>query len=79
MLAHSVSADVGRMIALHNFADEPARVTLSLAEEPDGTQLSNLFGPDRFELDDRGRVECELPAYGWAWMRVARPGDGRIG
>jgi trehalose synthase len=79
VLAHSVSADVGRMIALHNFADEPARVTLSLAEEPDGTQLSNLFGPDRFELDDRGRVECELPAYGWAWMRVARPGDGRIG
>ncbi|MHC2999704.1 alpha-amylase family protein [Microbacterium sp. HJ5] len=79
VLAHSVRADVGRVIALHNFSDEPARVRLSLTDEPPGTQLSDLFGPDRRDLDERGGVEFELPAYGWTWARVARAGDGRIG
>jgi trehalose synthase len=79
VLAHSVSADVGRMIALHNFSEEPTRVQLTLDEEPDGTQLSDLFGPGRRDLDDRGHVDLELPAYGWMWLRVERPGDGRLG
>jgi trehalose synthase len=79
VLAHSVSADVGRMIALHNFSEEPTRVQLTLDNEPEGAQLSDLFGPDRRELDDRRRVDIELPAYGWTWLRVARPGDGRLG
>ena len=79
VLAHSVRADVGRMIALHNFSEEPARVRITLADEPEGTQLSDLFGPGHHDLDDRGGAEFELPAYGFAWARVARPGDGRIG
>jgi trehalose synthase len=79
VLAHSVSADIGRMIALHNFSEEPTRVQLTLDNEPEGAQLSDLFGPDRRELDDRRRVDIELPAYGWTWLRVARPGDGRLG
>ena len=79
VLALSVRADVGRMIALHNFSEEPARVRITLADEPEGTQLSDLFGPGHHDLDDRGGAEFELPAYGFAWARVARPGDGRIG
>ena len=79
VLAHSVRADVGRMIALHNFSEEPARVRLTLDDEPEGTQLSDLFGPEVRPLDDRGGIEFELAAYGWTWARVARPGDGRIG
>lgn len=79
VLAHSVRADVGRMIALHNFSAEPATVRLSLQDEPVGTELSDLFGPGRTALDERGRIEMELDPYGWSWLRVARPGDGRIG
>jgi trehalose synthase len=78
VLAHSVHADVGRMIALHNFADVPALVTLNLPDVPTGTQLSDLFGPDRIEIDD-GQVQLDLPAYGWRWLRVTRAGDGRLG
>ena len=79
VLAHSVRADIGRMVALHNFSEEPARVRLTLDDEPEGTQLSDLFGPGARPLDARGGAEFELAAYGWAWARVARPGDGRIG
>ena len=79
VLAHSLRADVGRMIALHNFADEPARVRVTLADEPEGTTLSDLFGPARTPLDDKRGAEFELAAYGWTWLRVSRPGDGRIG
>jgi trehalose synthase len=79
VLAHSVRADVGRMIALHNFADEPARVRFALPDEVEGTELSDLFSQDRLPLGARGAIEIDLPPYGWRWLRVARPGDGRIG
>jgi trehalose synthase len=78
VLAHSVRADVGRMIALHNFSDEPAHVRLSLADEPEGAVLTDLFGPDRLDLESGG-AELDLPPYGWRWLRVARPDDGRLG
>jgi hypothetical protein len=29
-------------------------------------------------LDPKGRVELEVPAYGYRWLRVSRPGDGRV-
>ena len=79
VLAHSVRADVGCMIALHNFTPNPATVRITVADEPEGTELSDLFGPSRTPLDARGRFETELAPYGWTWLRVARPGDGRIG
>lgn len=79
VLAHSVSADVGRMVALHNFSDEPASVRLALPDEPEGAQLTDLFSVGRLDLDERGVFEIDLPPYGWRWLRVARPGDGRLG
>lgn len=79
VLVHSLRADVGRMIAFHNFTPDPASVRITVADEPDGTELSDLFGPARTALDARGRFETELAPYGWMWLRVARPGDGRIG
>ena len=48
-------------------------------DEPEGTELSDLFGPGRTPLDERGRAAIELAPYGWTWLRVARPGDGRLG
>ncbi|KRB36439.1 alpha-amylase family protein [Microbacterium sp. Root180] len=79
VLVHSLTADVGRMIAFHNFTDEPRAVRIALSDEPAGTELSDLFGPGRTPLDDRGRFEIELAPYGWSWQRLSRPGDGRIG
>lgn len=78
VLVHSLRADVGRMVAIHNFAGVPATTRFALPDEPEGTNLVDLLGSDRMQLDDRGRVELEVPAYGYRWLRVSRPGDGRV-
>jgi trehalose synthase len=78
LLVHSLRADVGRMVAIHNFADVPATTSFSLKDEPDGTRLVDLLGAERIPLDERGGVELEIPAYGYRWLRVSRPGDGRV-
>ncbi|WP_347976367.1 alpha-amylase family protein [Microbacterium sp. ProA8] len=78
LLVHSLRADVGRMIAIHNFSDVPAATTFALKDEPEGTRLVDLLGSDRIPLDERGAVELEVPAYGYRWLRVSRPGDGRV-
>lgn len=78
VLAHSVRADPGRFVALHNFADVPVKTVISLADDPDAVALSDLLGPERMALDDRKEVTLELPAYGYRWLRVVRPGDGRL-
>jgi len=79
VLAHEVSADVGRMIALHNFTEVPVRMTLRVDDVEDETVLLDLHGPDRIPVGPRGRVELELAPYGFRWLRVSPPGDSRIG
>ncbi|MET0735407.1 MAG: alpha-amylase family protein [Microbacterium sp.] len=79
VLAHAVGSEVGEMIALHNFTAVPLRVRVEVGPTEDGTVLLDLHGPERLEIDDRGRVELELGAYGFRWLRVSPPGDTRIG
>lgn len=78
VLVHSLRADVGRMIAIHNFADVPAMTSFALADEPEGAALVDLLGEERIPLDERGGAQLEVPAYGFRWLRVSRPGDGRV-
>lgn len=78
VLAHELSSDVGRLVALHNFTDVPVRVALDLGPVPEGTVLFDLHGTERLTLDPRGRLEIELAAYGFRWLRVSSPGDTRI-
>jgi threonine/homoserine efflux transporter RhtA len=78
VLAHSLTADVGRSIALHNFSDVPVETTLELRDEPEALALIDLLGPERIALDDRKRATIELPPYGYRWLRVVRPGEGRL-
>lgn len=78
VLVHSVRADVGRMVAIHNFADVPAHLAFALPDEPEGVVLVDLLGSDRISLGAGGRVELDVAAYGYRWLRVSRPGDGRV-
>ena len=79
VLAHSLTADVGRFVALHNFSDVPVETTIRLDDDPDAVALSDLLGPERIALDERKSAAIELPPYGYRWLRVVRPGEGRLG
>ena len=78
VLAHQLTADVGRFVAVHNFAATPTVVTLELGEVPEGTVLSDLFAVDAFDLDERGRIDVHLDAYGYRWFRIVDPDDRRL-
>ncbi|HWH97231.1 MAG TPA: alpha-amylase family protein [Pseudolysinimonas sp.] len=78
VLAHSLRTDLGRFVAFHNFAERAVTVTTVLEDEPEGTALVDLLGPERLVLDDRA-VTIELGAYGYRWFQVSRPDDGRLG
>jgi trehalose synthase len=77
VLAHSTHSDLGRFVALHNFAERPVTVHVHLTDEPEGACLVDLLGPGRLALEGDG-AEIELGAYGYRWFRVSRPGDGRL-
>jgi hypothetical protein len=79
VLAHSLTADVGRFVALHNFSDVPVETTITLDDDPDAVALSDLLGPERIALDDRKSATIELAPYGYRWLRVVRPAEGRLG
>lgn len=79
VLSHDVHADVGRMVALHNFTEVPVRLRVELGRVEEGTALLDLHGPERIPLEANGRLELELPPYGFRWLRVSPPGDTRIG
>ena len=78
VLVHSLASDVGRMVALHNLADTATTVRFRLEGEPEGTALVDLFRSERLPLDGEGRVALDVPAYDHRWLRVSRPGDGRV-
>ncbi len=78
VLAHSLEADVGRMIALHNFSPDARAVHLRIDGEAEGTELLDLLEEGRQELPADGKVQLDLPAYGYRWIRIVRPGQKRL-
>lgn len=78
VFAHAVRSDTGRMVAIHNLSPEATSVSLRITGEPEGTVLSDLLREATTPLPARGRVDVEIGAYGYRWMRVLRPGDRRL-
>ncbi len=78
VLAHRITADVGRFVALHNFAPTPTVVPLELGPVAPESQLSDLLHVDRYDLDERGRIDVQLDAYGYRWFRIVEPDDRRL-
>lgn len=78
VFAHSLSNGIGRFVAVHNFGSAAVSTTLDLSDEDAGVDLVDLLGPGVVAIDG-GKVELELEPYGYRWLRVRRPGDGRLG
>ena len=78
VLAHSVTAAEGRMVALHNFSPNPISVGLSIPETDASTRLVDLLEGGEVVLSDSGAAEFELGGYGYRWLRVIEPGSRRL-
>jgi glycosidase len=48
------------------------------AADDDPVRLVDLLEDGTCEVGPDGRVEIELPAYGYRWLRVVRPGSRRL-
>jgi trehalose synthase len=77
VLAHTVTAPFGQMLALHNFSEDAVTVTVDLGEDADERWLVGLEEGSIRRLDGNSLV-IDLPAYGAYRARVCRPGDDRM-
>ena len=83
VLAHRATWGDGSMVVLHNFAPRNVTVPLTLPDcVPDDAgvpvRLADLLEAGETVLDESGRAELELPAYGYRWLRIVRDGDRRL-
>ena len=78
VMAHSVTWEDACLVALHNLAGEPVTVPLAMPDLDPGTTLVDLLCDGQHEIDDKGRTEVPLEAYGFRWLRVLRPDDRRL-
>ena len=73
--AHRSDYESGTVIALHNFAAEPAEVTIAVAGAAAGVRVADVLTGTITEVDSDGTLRHSVGAYGCCWLRVLRPGD----
>jgi trehalose synthase len=78
VFAHRSDYESGTVIAVHNFADEPGRVTLAVAGAGVGVKAVDLLGGSTEYLREDGVLELDVAPYGSRWLRIIRPGDRYI-
>jgi maltose alpha-D-glucosyltransferase/alpha-amylase len=78
VFAHRTECEGGTVVTVHNFADEPATVTLAVAGTGVGVRAVDLLQSNTAEIAEDGTVQLELEPYGCRWFRILRPGDRYI-
>jgi maltose alpha-D-glucosyltransferase/alpha-amylase len=78
VFAHRSEYEEGTMVAVHNFAAEPARVTLSVAGAGVGVQAVDLLHDETAAVQENGLIDLDLDSYGCRWLRITHPGDRYI-
>jgi maltose alpha-D-glucosyltransferase/alpha-amylase len=78
VLAHRSECEGGCVITVHNFASEPATVTLAVSGTGVGVQAVDLLQPGTTEVAEDGTVQLDLQPYGSRWLRITQPGDRYI-
>jgi maltose alpha-D-glucosyltransferase/alpha-amylase len=69
VLAHLASWDGRAVLAVHNFSDAPAKVTVQVPPAHRGGRWRHIFGPGDAEAPELAsdRLTCEIPPYGYHW------------
>jgi trehalose synthase len=78
VLAHRCSWGDATMVALHNLGPEPRTVPIRLDDGDDSCRLVDLLQAGSTDVDESGRAELTLDAYGYRWLRLTRPGNRRL-
>jgi maltose alpha-D-glucosyltransferase/alpha-amylase len=78
VFAHRADYESGTIVAIHNFAAEPARMTLAVTGSGVGVQAVDLLCDGTTEVRDDGVVPLDVFPYGCRWLRIVRPGDRYI-
>jgi trehalose synthase len=78
VFAHRSDYESGTVIAVHNFADEPTRITLAVAGAGVGVRAVDLLVDGTADVGEDGIVELDVEPYGCRWLRIIRPGDRYI-
>ncbi|WP_328988897.1 alpha-amylase family protein [Kribbella sp. NBC_01245] len=78
VFAHKTDFQGGTIVAVHNFSDEPAEVTLAVVGAGTGLRLVDLLREGEAEVADDGTTRLELGRYGCRWLRLIRSGDRYI-
>ncbi|WP_258804005.1 alpha-amylase family protein [Pseudarthrobacter sp. NS4] len=81
VFAHTCSTDGAALVLLHNFGEEPVKVSGSL--NPENGQrnafkdaiLLDLFDGDNVPMEPDGSFTVQLGRYGYRWYRLHRKGD----
>jgi maltose alpha-D-glucosyltransferase/alpha-amylase len=70
VLAVVATWDGSSALAVHNFADEPARATIRLPADATGGRWTHTFAADDGDAPriDGDRLSLELPPYGYHWF-----------
>jgi len=78
VFAHRSDHEDGTIVALHNFAAEPAHVTLAVAGAGVGVRAVDLLRDDTTDVGEDGVMSLDLDPHGCRWLRILRPGDRYI-
>lgn len=69
VLALCSSVDDAAIVTVHNLGAEPVTVPLRIPDAA-GQRLVDLLQSGDVQVDEQGRVELALEAYGYRWLRV---------
>jgi maltose alpha-D-glucosyltransferase/alpha-amylase len=70
VLAHLARWDGTAVLAVHNFSDEPERISVRLPKDAVDGRWTHVFGRGASEAPqlERGGLTCEIEPYGYHWF-----------
>jgi trehalose synthase len=76
LLCHRCDWQGSTVVAVHNLGEAAASATLALGD--DVHAVDDVLDGHAFAVEEGGRVDVDLAAYGYLWLLLRRDGDRRL-